>query len=161
GIDIGGTSTKLGIVDTTGKVLAKRSISTIQPDLDLYLEHLTEAVDIALDHAGATIKDVKGIGIGAPNANCHKGTSEHATNLLWKGVVPFVRLLRNKINVPTFITNDANAAAIGELVHGGAKGMRDFIVITMGTGLGSGIVANGQLVYGFEGFAAELGHVNV
>lgn len=161
GIDIGGTSTKLGIVDTNGKVLAKRSISTIQPDLDLYLGHLTEAIEVALVQSGATLKDVKGIGIGAPNANCHKGTIEHAPNLLWKGVVPFVQLLRNKINVPTFITNDANAAAIGELVHGGAKGMRDFIVITMGTGLGSGIVSNGQLVYGFEGFAAELGHVNV
>ena len=161
GIDIGGTTTKLGVVDPKGMVLAKRSISTIQPDLDLYLEHLAEAVQIALQQSGATVKDVKGIGIGAPNANCHKGTIEHAPNLLWKGVIPFVELLRNKINVPAFITNDANAAALGELVHGGAKGMRDFIVLTLGTGLGSGIVANGQLVYGFEGFAAELGHVNV
>ena len=104
---------------------------------------------------------MKGIGIGAPNANCHKGTIEHAPNLLWKGVVPFVDLLKKKVNLPTFITNDANAAAIGEMVHGDAKGMKDFIVLTLGTGLGSGIVANGQLVYGFEGFAAELGHVNV
>lgn len=161
GIDIGGTSTKLGVVDEKGNVLAKRAISTHQPDLELYLDHLAEAIQTALEQASASMENVRGVGIGAPNANCHKGTIEYAPNLLWEGVVPFVEKFKKRINVPTFITNDANAAALGEMVHGGAKGMRDFIVITMGTGLGAGIVANGQLVTGFEGFAAELGHVNV
>jgi glucokinase len=161
GIDIGGTSTKLGVVDEKGNVLAKRSISTQQADLDQYLDHLAEAIEIALEHANASMKDVRGVGIGAPNANGNKGTIEHAPNLLWKGIVPFVEMFRKRIDVPTFITNDANAAAIGEMVHGGAKGMKDFIIITMGTGLGAGIVSNGQLVQGVDGFAAELGHVNV
>ncbi len=161
GIDIGGTSTKLGVVDEKGNVIAKRSISTQQTDLDQYLDHLAEAIDTALEHANASRENVLGVGIGAPNANGNKGTIEHAPNLLWKGVVPFVEMFRKRINVPTFITNDANAAALGEMVHGGAKGMKDFIVITMGTGLGAGIVTNGQLVQGVDGFAAELGHVNV
>src|SRR5699024_9913663 len=105
GIDIGGTSTKLGVVDENGNVLAKRSISTHQPDLELYLDHLAEAVDVALKQSSASVKDVRGIGVGAPNANLHKGTIEHAPNLLWKGIVPFVDLLRKRIDVPTFITN--------------------------------------------------------
>lgn len=161
GIDIGGTSTKLGVVDEKGNVLAKRSISTQQADLDQYLDHLAEAIETALEHANASMKNVLGVGIGAPNANGNKGTIEHAPNLLWKGIVPFVEMFRKRIDVPTFITNDANAAALGEMVHGGAKGMKDFIIITMGTGLGAGIVTNGQLVQGVDGFAAELGHVNV
>ena len=99
-----------------------------------------------------------GLGVGAPNANYHKGTIELAPNLAWKGIVPLAEYLKEKVNVPVIITNDANAAAMGEMIFGGAKGMKDFIVLTLGTGLGSGIVVNGEVVYGHTGFAGELGH---
>ena len=99
-----------------------------------------------------------GLGVGAPNANYHKGTIELAPNLAWKGIVPLAEYLKEKVNVPVIVTNDANAAAMGEMIFGGAKGMKDFIVLTLGTGLGSGIVVNGEVVYGHTGFAGELGH---
>ena len=101
---------------------------------------------------------IRGIGIGAPNGNYYKGTIEHAANLKWKGIIPFAEMITTKFNLPAALTNDANAAAVGEMTYGAAKGMKDFIMITLGTGVGSGIVANGQLIYGHDGFAGELGH---
>ena len=101
---------------------------------------------------------MKGIGVGAPNGNYYTGTIEYAPNLPWKGIIPLAKLIENKFNLPVTLTNDANAAAIGEMMYGAAKGMKDFIMITLGTGVGSGIVANGKLIYGHDGFAGELGH---
>lgn len=162
GIDIGGTFTKFGIVDREGNCMAENSVSTNSDEtngIGEYLNMLAKAIKTQLD----TIPNVelKGIGIGAPNGNYYKGTIEHAPNLKWKGIVPFVELFKRHFNVPIVLTNDANAAAIGEMIYGGAKGMKDFIVITLGTGLGSGIVANGELIYGNDGFAGELGHTIV
>ena len=160
GIDIGGTFTKYGIVDRNGNCLFEGCASTTST---------TEAVDF-VSSLSKTLKEelarfpdtkLKGIGIGAPNGNYYKGTIEFAPNLKWKGVVPMVDLFKKHFDIPVVLTNDANAAAIGEMVYGGAKNMRDFIVITLGTGLGSGIVSNGQLIYGHDGFAGEIGHTIV
>lgn len=161
GVDIGGTFTKYGIVDRGGVVIKSGFISTdVFPELEEYLRNLSEAINLELTAEKDTI--LKGIGIGAPNGNYYKGTIENAANLNWKGIVPFVeRFKRYYKNIPIVLTNDANAAAIGEVIYGGAKGMKDFIVITLGTGLGSGIVVNGKLVYGHDGHAGELGHINV
>ncbi len=161
GIDIGGTYTKYGVVDRNGTALAESYTSTDRfNDITSYLDNLnTEIVNI-LSEIRESI-DLKGIGIGAPNGNYYKGTIEQAPNLKWKGVVPFVELLKKYFDVPTVLTNDANAAALGEMIYGGAKEMENFIVITLGTGLGSGIVVNGELVYGNDGFAGELGHVTI
>jgi glucokinase len=161
GIDIGGTFTKFGIVDREGHSLAEGDCPT-DPfnNVNDYLENLARE----LKAAEKTIQEpyrIVGVGIGAPNANYHQGTVENATNLKWKGVVHFADLFRKYYDVPVKLTNDANAAALGEMIYGGAKGMKDFIMITLGTGLGSGIVVNGDLVYGHDGFAGELGHVNV
>ncbi|MGK7393487.1 MAG: ROK family protein [Candidatus Cyclobacteriaceae bacterium M3_2C_046] len=163
GIDIGATYTKYGIVDREGKSLAEDLISTTaHKDVEPYMESLHVALNklIGSVHAKTPI-EIKGVGVGAPNGNFYKGTIEYAPNLSWKGLVPFVELFRKHMDVPTVLTNDANAAAIGEMVYGNAKGMEDFIVITLGTGLGSGIVVNGKLVYGHDGFAGEMGHVTV
>ncbi len=161
GIDIGGTFTKFGFVDREGHFLAEGACPTDPYDnVNDYLENLVSE----LKAAEKTIQEpyrIIGAGIGAPNGNYHKGTVENATNLKWKGVVPFAELFRRYYDVPVKLTNDANAAALGEMIYGGAKGMKDFIMITLGTGLGSGIVVNGDLVYGHDGFAGELGHVNV
>jgi glucokinase len=158
GIDIGGTFSKYGIIDYAGNVLAEGSIATdIYENVNDYQKSLYEALEEALAPFKNSV-EVKGIGFGAPNANYYKGTIEHAANLKWKGIVPFAELFKKYYNLPIVITNDANAAAIGEGIYGGAKGMRDYLVVTLGTGLGSGFVANGELIYGFNGFAGELGH---
>lgn len=160
GIDIGGTYTKLGIVDRSGKIHAEASIQTDRyRDLGLYLRKLSSDVRKLLKECGGV--SMQGIGIGAPNANYYHGTIEYAPNLNWKGVIPFTDMLKFFFEVPVVITNDANAAALGEMMYGSAGNMKDFIVITLGTGLGSGIVVNGRVVYGHDGFAGELGHVTI
>lgn len=161
GIDIGGTNTKLGIVDSRGTVLAKDSIKTNKHQrIEDYIQDLHQAF-LSLVESQNLDGEIVGVGVGAPNANYFKGTIEGAVNLPWKGVVPFVKLMEEVFHIPVRITNDANAAAIGEMTYGVARGVKDFIMITLGTGVGSGIVANGQLVYGSDGNAGELGHVIV
>lgn len=158
GIDIGGTNTTFGIVDNRGDIKYRGAISTSKYDnVNEYIDALYEAITPALEIVGG-IEHIRGIGIGAPNANYYTGTIEYAPNLKWKGIVPLAQLVTKKFGVPCAITNDANAAAVGEMMYGAARGMRDFIMITLGTGVGSGIVANGQLILGHDGFAGELGH---
>jgi len=161
GIDIGGTYTKLGIVDQEGNVYAETSISTdTHKEIDTYLEHLARAVrELLIEQEGKL--ELTGIGIGAPNGNYYRGVIEYAPNLNWKGMIPLVELFKPHFDIPIVLTNDANAAALGEMMYGGARNMTDFIVITLGTGLGSGIVVNGKVVYGHDGFAGEMGHVTV
>ncbi|MBZ0243368.1 MAG: ROK family protein [Bacteroidales bacterium] len=163
GIDIGGTNTAIGVVDREGKVLVKDSIKTpAHGSISLFIDEITKSVR-ELANSVATLNpeiEILGLGIGAPNANYYTGNIEHAPNLSFKGVVPMVQLLEE--NFPEMkaiaITNDANAAAIGEMIYGGAQGMKNFVVYTLGTGVGSGIVVNGELVYGHDGFAGECGH---
>jgi glucokinase len=159
GIDVGGTNTVVGIVDKRGQILKSGSIKTAKhSQVEDYLTELTGLLEDLMK--GTTTKDqIKGIGAGTPNGNYFTGSIEFAPNLRWKGVIPFARMLEEKVGIPVALTNDANAAAIGEMTYGAARGMKDFIVITLGTGVGSGIVVNGQLVYGHDGFAGELGHV--
>ncbi|MDA3614659.1 ROK family protein [Polluticaenibacter yanchengensis] len=158
GIDIGGTNTKFGLIDTRGEILYRGAISTKKhTDISEFINELYDAVLPAIQSVG-TIDDIKGIGVGAPNGNYYKGTIDFAPNLPWKGVVPMAKMISDKFGLPTTLTNDANAAAVGEMMYGAARGMKDFIMITLGTGVGSGIVANGQLIYGHDGFAGELGH---
>ena len=158
GIDIGGTNTVFGIVDARGEILYKGAISTRKHELlEDYIDELYEVIKPAIDQVGGK-ELIRGIGIGAPNGNYYKGTIEHAANLQWKGIIPFADMISAKFDLPAALTNDANAAAVGEMTYGVAKGMKDFIMITLGTGVGSGIVANGQLIYGNDGFAGELGH---
>ena len=161
GIDIGGTNTKFGFVDREGGLLCDYSISTsVHQTIESYLHSLTDNVQKAMKNLKEEIRFI-GIGIGAPNGNYYKGTIEYAPNLNWKGVVNFIELLKQYYSLPMAITNDASAAAIGEMVFGGAKSMKNFMVVTLGTGLGSGFVTNGKLIYGHDGFAGELGHVTV
>lgn len=161
GIDIGGTNTVFGIVDARGNVIASNSINTGKhANIEDYIAELKVALNKLIEAHDAKDK-IHGIGVGAPNSNYFTGTIEYATNLPWKGVVPLAKLLTEAFGVPVAVTNDANAAAIGEMTYGAARGMKDFIMITLGTGVGSGIVVNGQLVYGHDGFAGELGHVIV
>lgn len=157
GIDVGGTNTAFGFVDINGKCIAESSIPTKAQNsaADLFARLYPE-----IDKLYSSISDrcvLKGVGIGAPNANYYRGTVENPPNLKW-GVVNVVELIKQYFDVPTAITNDANASAIGEMLFGAAKGMKDFIVITLGTGLGSGVVVDGKLVYGSDGFAGEIGH---
>ena len=160
GIDIGGTNTKFGFVDRIGNTLLEDSTPTdTYENVGEYLDFLEEKIKKAQSKIEPT--EIIGIGVGAPNGNYYTGNIEKATNLRWKGVVKFVELLNKKFPVPIKLTNDANAAAMGEMAYGEAKGMKDFIVITLGTGLGSGIVVNGGVVYGHDGFAGEMGHINV
>lgn len=162
GIDIGGTFTKFGIVNKEGQCLKDGFMSTDKySNFDIYLENLHTEIEETISEIQEEINLV-GIGIGAPNGNYYKGTVENAPNLNWEGVVPVVESLKSYYpNIPVVLTNDANAAAIGEMIYGGAKGLDNFIVITLGTGLGSGIVVDGNIVYGHDGFAGELGHINV
>jgi glucokinase len=162
GIDIGGTFTKYGIIDKEGNCLAESSTNTrVHDDFDDYLKDLYEAIEKTIQFLKGQI-DIKGVGIGAPNGNYYEGTIVNAANLNWKGIVSVTdRMQKYYPGLTIVLTNDANAAAIGEMVFGGAKRMKDFIVITLGTGLGSGIVVGGNLVYGHDGLAGELGHVNV
>ena len=158
GIDIGGTNIIFGLVDKSGNVIAEERLKTVEfPDIKDYISAQHTAINKMLDNNSG--HRLIGLGVGAPNANYHKGTIELAPNLAWKGIVPLAAYLKEKVNVPVIVTNDANAAAMGEMIFGGAKGMKDFIVLTLGTGLGSGIVVNGEVVYGHTGFAGELGHV--
>lgn len=161
GVDIGGTNTVFGIVDARGTVIASSSIKTGKhPKVEDYIDELyTEATKLI--EANDAVGKINGIGVGAPNANYYSGNIENAANLIWKGTIPLAKMLEEKFGVPVAITNDANAAAIGEMTYGAARGLKDFIMITLGTGVGSGIVINGQLVYGHDGFAGELGHMIV
>jgi glucokinase len=159
GIDIGGTNTVFGLVNKSGEILLKENIST--GDFP-FPEDLVAVVSERIQKAVSRYQgeyELGGVGIGAPNGNYFKGTIEFAPNLKWKGVVPLAKLFSEKLNVEIQLTNDANAAAIGEMIFGGAKDIKDFIFITLGTGLGSGIVVNGEMVYGHDGFAGEIGHV--
>ena len=161
GIDMGGTNTVFGIVDARGVVLASNSIKTRKhANINDYIDELYEETMRLVKQLDAEGK-IFGIGVGAPNANYFTGMIEDGVNLPWPTPIPFAQMLSDKFGIPVAITNDANAAAIGEMTYGVARGIRDFIMITLGTGVGSGIVINGQLVYGHDGFAGELGHVIV
>ena len=164
GIDVGGQTTKIGVVDARGQVLAQTVIrSDNYEDANPYLDEVAVAVKKVISEAGVD-GQVRGIGMGIPNGNYYTGEIENAVNLKWgnKGVVPVAKLLKDKMNgVPVALTNDANAAAMGEMTYGAARGMKNFIMITLGTGVGSGIICNGQMVYGSDGLAGELGHVIV
>lgn len=161
GIDIGGTNTKFGVVNHRGEVLEKGNLSTdAYATVEEFIDALYEKVHPLMDKYGKE-KNFDGIGVGAPNGNYYTGTIEQAPNLPWKGVIPFGELMTAKFGLPTTVTNDANAAAFGEMLFGAARGMKDFIMITLGTGVGSGIVSSGKLIYGHDGFAGELGHTIV
>lgn len=161
GIDIGGTNTVFGIVDARGTIIASGSIKTNKfNEVEDYVNELHTELFRLLEQNNATDK-IMGIGVGAPNGNYFNGTIEFAPNLPWRGVIPLAQMLTDRFGIPVSLTNDANAAAIGEMTYGAARGLKDFIMITLGTGVGSGIVVNGQLVYGHDGFAGELGHVIV
>lgn len=158
GVDIGGTGTKYGIVNHRGEILEVGDRLPTDKYLlaDDFVEALYQALKPSMDKVGK--ENIKGIGIGAPNGNYYKGTIEYAPNLNWKGIVPLAEMVTEKFGLPCSLTNDANAAAVGEMMYGAAKGMKEFIMITLGTGVGSGIVANGHLIYGHDGYAGELGH---
>lgn len=160
GIDVGGTSAKFGLVNIDGEVFHEGAVTTTgTTDVNQVLKPIHDAISEVL----SLNKDYKLVaaGIGAPNGNYYTGTIEHAPNLGWGNFVDFTKEFKNYFDVPTVLTNDANAAAIGEKVFGGAKDMSDFIVFTLGTGLGSGLMVNGKIVYGYSGFAGELGHITV
>jgi glucokinase len=157
GIDIGGTNTKYGVVNHRGEILEKGELKTdAYPKVELFIDALHKVLEPVLKKVNK--EHVQGIGIGAPNGNFYNGNIEYAPNLKWKGIVPLAKLMSDKFNLPSALTNDANAAAVGEMMYGAARGMKDFIMITLGTGVGSGIVANGHLILGHDGFAGELGH---
>ena len=161
GIDVGGQTTKIGVVDSMGTVLAQTVIRTdTYTDIAPYIAELAEAVNKVIKESDKEGK-IRGIGVGAPNANYYNGTIENAVNLVWGGTktIPFAQLLSEAMGgLPVALTNDANAAAVGEMTYGAVKGMKNFIMITLGTGVGSGIVVNGEVLYGHDGFAGELGH---
>lgn len=158
GMDMGGTNTVFGVVDSRGNVISKSAIKTgTHTDVNLYVQDLYDEMIKIINSAGGSDK-IKGIGVGAPNGNYYTGNIEFAPNLPWKGVIPFAKLMTEKFAIPTALTNDANAAAVGEMTYGGARGMKNFIMITLGTGVGSGIIIDGKVVYGHDGFAGELGH---
>ena len=162
GIDVGGQTSKLGVVDARGTVLAQTVIRTdTYTDVAPYIAELAEAVKKVVKEAGAEGK-IRGIGVGAPNGNYYTGQIESAPNLPWaREKVEFAKLLSEALDgLPVALTNDANAAAVGEMTYGAARGMKNFIMITLGTGVGSGIVINGEVVYGHDGFAGELGHTS-
>lgn len=159
GIDMGGTNTAFGIVDARGTVIASSSIKTGKHSkIEDYINELYTEISRIIAANDAEGK-INGIGIGAPNANYFTGVIEDGVNLPWPTPIPLADLISKKFGIPCLITNDANAAAIGEMTYGAARGLKDFIMITLGTGVGSGIVVNGQMVYGHDGFAGELGHV--
>lgn len=158
GIDIGGTGTKFGIVDRNGNILFSSEISSRNhEEIEGFIDELYDNLHGMIERAGGPGR-IKGIGVGAPNGNYYTGTVEYAPNLPWRGIIPLAKMIEAKFRLPVVLTNDANAAAIGEMMYGAAQGMKDFIMITLGTGVGSGIVANGHLIYGHDGFAGELGH---
>ena len=161
GLDLGGTNAVFGIVDAQGNILEHTSIKTQQySTAEDFVNAGVEALMPIVDKVGG-INKIEGMGIGAPNSNFYDGTIAYAPNISWahECVVPFAKMFSDKLSVPVAITNDANAAALGEMTYGVAKGMKNFIMITLGTGVGAGIVINGQMVYGSDGMAGELGHV--
>lgn len=162
GLDLGGTNSVFGVVDSKGKIVATTSIKTqAYPSVDQYVMESVKAVKQIAEQVGGMEK-IRAMGIGAPCGNYYKGTIEHAANLVWaKGIVPLANMFVNELGIPVVVTNDAKAAAMGEMKYGVAVGMNNFVELTLGTGVGSGIVANGQLIYGFDGFAGELGHMIV
>ena len=162
GLDLGGTNSVFGIIDREGKVLTTISIKTQgYQNVEAYVEDSVKAVMQIVEQVGGMEK-ILAMGIGAPGGNYYNGTIEQAANLAWaKGVVPLADMFASRLNIPVAITNDANAAAMGEMIYGEAVGMKNFVELTLGTGVGSGIVANGQLIYGCDGFAGELGHMVV
>jgi glucokinase len=161
GIDIGGTFTKIGLVDRSGSIHFEDEISTRGYEtIEEFIVALHAHVMKSLDDLDAAFR-LLGIGVGAPNGNYYTGTIENAPNLAWKGKIEFVKLMEQQFSLPVVVTNDANAAALGEMLFGDASGLKDFVMITLGTGLGSGLVVNGDVVYGHDGFAGELGHVLV
>jgi glucokinase len=161
GMDMGGTNTVFGIVDARGNVISKSAVKTnTHSDFNLYINDIYFEMMKLIDAVGG-IDKIKGIGVGAPNGNYYTGNIQFAPNLPWKGVIPFAKLMTEKFGIPAALTNDANAAAVGEMTYGAARGMKNFIMITLGTGVGSGIVVDGKVVYGHDGFAGELGHVIV
>lgn len=161
GVDIGGTNTKFGLVNHRGEILAKGTMKTdVHEDVEGFIEEIYQHLEpLIIQNGGMTM--VEGVGVGAPNANYYKGTIEQAPNLNWKGIVPFADLMNHKFGKACTMTNDANAAALGEMMYGAARGMRDFVMITLGTGVGGGVICGGKLVYGHDGFAGELGHTIV
>lgn len=160
GIDIGGTNTTIGFVSKEGEIIKKSSIKTsTDPNISKFIEEITNEINSQAVELGTI--EILAIGIGAPNGNYYKGTIEHAPNLAWKGIVSLKEEFLKQTKIPIYVTNDANAAAIGEMLFGNAKGMKNFVVITLGTGLGSGFVVNGEVLYGHDGFAGELGHTIV
>ena len=160
GIDIGGTNTKFGFVDREGNIYHENSISTVSNgNVHDFLAVLTKDLKDIIQ--ANPEYEIKGVGVGAPNANYYKGTIEYAPNINWGDIVPFMNEFQKYMDYPFKMTNDANAAAVGEMIFGGAREMKDFVVFTLGTGLGSGIVVNSKLVYGYSGFAGEIGHVTV
>ena len=163
GLDLGGTNSVFGIVDSRGEIKATTAIKTqVYDNVEDYVDASVKALEPIIDQVGG-IEKIKAMGIGAPNGNYYNGTIEFAPNLSWgrNGIVPLAEMFKERLGIPVALTNDANAAAIGEMIYGVARGMKNFIMITLGTGVGSGIVVNGQLVYGSDGFAGELGHVVV
>lgn len=157
GIDLGGTNTQIGVVDADGNVTAQGTVKTGKyPCFDDYIEAVAQCIHTLIQDK----PDIEGIGVGAPMGNLYTGNIENAANLPWPGIVPLASLLSKKTGYPVTVTNDANAAAIGEMKYGAAQGMKDFMVITLGTGIGSGIVAGGRLVVGHDGLAGELGHTS-
>ncbi len=158
GIDIGGTTTKFGIVSSKGEILAQDRIPTNEHEVvEEFIDDLYDKLEPMMKKVGGT-KNFVGIGMGAPNGNIYTGTIEYAPNLKWKGIIPIADLIEKKFGLPTKLTNDANAAAVGEMIYGCARNMKHFITITLGTGVGSGIVIDGKIVVGYDGFAGELGH---
>lgn len=158
GLDMGGTNSVFGIVDQRGNIKSQTVISTkAYPDFRDYVNAAFEALQPALDQVGG-IQNIRAMGIGAPDANYYTGNIENAANLAWKGVIPCAQIFEEVFGIPVRVTNDANAAAMGEMTYGVARGMKNFIMITLGTGVGSGIVVDGKVVYGSDGFAGELGH---
>jgi glucokinase len=161
GIDIGGTNTVFGFVDREGNILEEDRIKTAYYDeAEVYVAALYEKIIVTQQKIEKDI-EIIGFGIGAPMGNINKGTIEYPANLPWKGIIPLADLFKRHTSLPVVVTNDANAAAVGEMIYGGAKNMKNFVVITLGTGLGSGFVVEGKLLYGHDGFAGELGHTTI
>lgn len=161
GLDLGGTNSEFGIVDANGHIVASTKVKTQgHGDINQYVDDCVEALKPVIAEVGG-IEKIHAMGIGAPNGNYYTGCIEFAPNLPWKGTLPLAQMFSERLGIPVRLTNDANAAAMGEMIYGAAKGMQNFIMITLGTGVGSGIVVNGQMVLGCDGMAGELGHVIV
>lgn len=161
GLDLGGTNSVFGIVDRHGSIIATTSVKTQeQNDVEVYVDKCCVALNKIIEEVGG-IDKIQAMGIGAPDANFYTGIIDNPANLPWKGEIPLAKMFSERLGIPVAVTNDANAAAVGEMMYGAAKGMKNFIMITLGTGVGSGIVVNGQVIYGSDGFAGELGHVIV